>query len=460
MAKQNKKVVKFHKVSQLNIGVVIFLIIFIYLLYNIYQYFTTEQIAIYEVSQGTITQNHVYTGLILREEKVYHADYAGYITYYNKDATKIGVGDFVYSIDETGNFYRDIRAKNDGQLFSNKESYEDLEKTASNYVNNYCDQDFYQVYDFQYDMEAELMEAVNENALSSLETSSGNYSGLHIARASEPGIIVYNADGLENTTVENFTADAFGQPSHAKTNLMAREQVNTGDLAYKLITSEIWDLVIPISQKLATKLSDESNVKVSFKKNNSTAWGASQIISRDNATYLVLTFQNSGLRYAPDRYLEVELLLSDITGLKIPNTALTEKSFFLIPKEYLTKGGSNNANGVTRRYENKDGETITEFSSVVVAEETNDMYYVAGDELSEEDVILKTNSNETFTLQEQASLQGVYNINRGYTVFRKIEILYQNEEYAIINTGTSYGISLYDHIALDASEINENQIIQ
>ena len=105
MAKQNKKVVKFHKVSQLNIGVVIFLIIFIYLLYNIYQYFTTEQIAIYEVSQGTITQNHVYTGLILREEKVYHADYAGYITYYNKDATKIGVGDFVYSIDETGKFY-------------------------------------------------------------------------------------------------------------------------------------------------------------------------------------------------------------------------------------------------------------------------------------------------------------------------------------------------------------------
>ncbi len=199
---------------------------------------------------------------------------------------------------------------------------------------------------------------------------------------------------------------------------------------------------------------------MSFKKNNSTAWGASQIISRDNETYLVLTFQNSGLRYAPDRYLEVELLLSDITGLKIPNTALTEKSFFLIPKEYLTKGGSNNANGVTRRYENEEGKTITEFSSVVVAEETNDMYYVAGDELSEEDVILKTDSNETFTLQEQASLQGVYNINRGYTVFRKIEILYQNEEYTIINTGTSYGISLYDHIALDASEINENQIIQ
>ena len=43
----------------------IFLIIFIYLVYNIFQYFTTEQIAVYEVSQGTITQNNIYTGTIL-----------------------------------------------------------------------------------------------------------------------------------------------------------------------------------------------------------------------------------------------------------------------------------------------------------------------------------------------------------------------------------------------------------
>ena len=54
MAKKNKKIVKFHRVSQINIGVIIFLIIFIYLLYNVYVYFTTERVAVYEVSQGTI----------------------------------------------------------------------------------------------------------------------------------------------------------------------------------------------------------------------------------------------------------------------------------------------------------------------------------------------------------------------------------------------------------------------
>ena len=113
-----------------------------------------------------------------------------------------------------------------------------------------------------------------------------------------------------------------------------------------------------------------------------------------------------------------------------------------------------------RRYENEDGKTITEFASVVVAEETEEMYYIDGSELSAGDTILKMNSSETFILREQKALQGVYNINRGYAVFRKIEVLYQNEEYTIVDTGTNFGISLYDHIALDASAISENQLIQ
>lgn len=113
-----------------------------------------------------------------------------------------------------------------------------------------------------------------------------------------------------------------------------------------------------------------------------------------------------------------------------------------------------------RRYENEEGETVTEFASVVVAEETEEMYYIDGNDISAGDVILKMDSNETFILREQKPLQGVYNINRGYAVFRKVEILYQNEEYTIVNTGTNFGISLYDHIALDASAITEHQLIQ
>ena len=88
MANKNKKIIKFHKASQFNIGVIIFLIILIYMLYNIFQYFTRERVAVYEVTQGTIAQDNMFTGVILREEKIYSTDSSGYISYYNKDATK------------------------------------------------------------------------------------------------------------------------------------------------------------------------------------------------------------------------------------------------------------------------------------------------------------------------------------------------------------------------------------
>ena len=38
-------------------------------------------------------------------------------------------------------------------------------------------------------------------------------------------------------------------------------------------------------------------------------------------------------------------------------------------------------------------------------------------------------------------------------------MIYQNEEYAIVETGTSYGVALYDHIALDGKSIKENQLV-
>ena len=458
MANKNKKIIKFHKASQFNIGVIIFLIILIYMLYNIFQYFTMERVAVYEVTQGTIAQDNMFTGVILREEKIYSTDSPGYISYYNKDATKVGVNSYVYSVDATGNFYHELMAKNDGMLFADKGAYHELEKTAEEYVLNYTDENFYQAYTFQYDMQAKLMETISANALSNMGASDSQ--GLHAVRAPEPGIVVYNTDGLEDVNLENFTEDIFDKSAHVKTNLMAREQVSSGDVAYKLITSEIWDLLIPIDKELATELADETSVKVKFKKDNSTAWGSSKILNRNGASYLALTFQSSGLRFATDRYLEIELMMSDTSGLKIPNTSLTEKSFFIIPKEYLTKGGADDSNGVMCQYENEDGEAVPKFVAVAVAEEINDMCYIAAEELTAGDIILKTDSSETYALDKQESLQGVYNINRGYAVFRKVEILFQNEEYSIVATGTKYGISLYDHIALEAAKIQENEIIQ
>ena len=58
-----------------------------------------------------------------------------------------------------------------------------------------------------------------------------------------------------------------------------------------------------------------------------------------------------------------------------------------------------------------------------------------------------------------ASLQGVYNINKGYTVFRQIEVLAQSYEFYTIRKNMNYGLSVYDHIVLNASVIEDEGVL-
>ena len=66
---------------------------------------------------------------------------------------------------------------------------------------------------------------------------------------------------------------------------------------------------------------------------------------------------------------------------------------------------------------------------------------------------------ETYDLSKIVELQGVFNINKGYAVFKRIEILCENDEYYIIDTGTSNGLYNYDHIVLVGSSVKENEIV-
>ena len=67
------------------------------------------------------------------------------------------------------------------------------------------------------------------------------------------------------------------------------------------------------------------------------------------------------------------------------------------------------------------------------------------------DVLIMPGSEERFTVGPTASLEGVYNINKGYAVFKQIDIIEDNEEFVTVRKGTRYGLSVYDHILLDGS---------
>ena len=77
----------------------------------------------------------------------------------------------------------------------------------------------------------------------------------------------------------------------------------------------------------------------------------------------------------------------------------------------------------------------------------------------EGDALINTDTGEKYVIGETDTLEGVYCINKGYAVFRRIEILDENEEYAIVSKNTTYGLSRYDHIVRNADKVKEEDIL-
>ena len=286
-----------------------------------------------------------------------------------------------------------------------------------------------------------------------------NASLVNMCRAPQTGIIVYSIDGYEALTPETITAEVFDQTTYTKTQLISNELIATGDPIYKLSTNEDWSLVIPLEPERAEELLAEEYVQVKFLKNQEKSWAQVSTVSNESGTYGVLTLNNSMLTFCTDRYVDIELITEEESGLKIPNSSIVEKEFFIVPQEYVTKNGKDEY-GVLREAYTEEGEPTTEVVNVSIYNSTEEEYYIDGSALRIGDYIIKPESTEKYAISKRGTLVGVYNINKGYADFKQIVLLYQNDEYAIVKSNTEYGLNVYDYIVLDAASVEENDFIK
>ena len=163
------------------------------------------------------------------------------------------------------------------------------------------------------------------------------------------------------------------------------------------------------------------------------------------------------IRYAEERYLDLELILEDESGLKIPKSSVVTKKFYTVPKDYLTSGGNSSGTGVLV-YISKDQ---SQFQSVEVyySDEESNLVYLDYDAFDSNTVLKKPDSSETYELTKTKKLKGVYNINKGYAIFRQVQILCESDEYYIVASGQDYGLTNYDHIALYGDSVRTDDVV-
>lgn len=169
----NHKIVRYRRPKNINVGMIIFAIIFVYMSFSVYTYLKREKVQVYEVVEGSIVNEKAYTGIILREESTKYTDRAGYINYYTREGKRAGVGTCIYSIDEMGSVSGFLAEHPEVGAALSEENLLDLKKQLTSYSLAYTDENFRSVYDRKYSLEAQVLEYANFNTLDNLDEPDG-----------------------------------------------------------------------------------------------------------------------------------------------------------------------------------------------------------------------------------------------------------------------------------------------
>lgn len=463
-ANKTEKVKKYRKPLNLNIGMVIFAGIFVYVVVCVVIYFQTSHIVRYQVQEGSLATNNIYHGVAIREENVVYTTSTGYVNYYAREGERVAKNDLVYVVDETGRLNEELEGLNMGENSLSERELAEFRNEIVNFVHGFDTYNFEKTYDFKYSLKNTVLKLANVSMLQSISdlNSTTGTNIINYSNAPSSGIVAYWVDGLEELTPQDVTADLLEEKDYEKKQFISNSLVAVGDPAYKLTTSENWSLVIPVEAERGAELLEEDYVKVRFLKNQYESWGKVNLLTNaDGNTYLQLTFNNSMVSFISDRFLDVELIVEDETGLKIPVSSIVQKEFFLIPEEFVIPGGNNGGESVMRQCYLEDGTISSEVLEIDVYnfDEENREYYVDSSILDVGDTLYKQDGQETYSVSKRATLIGVYNMNKGYADFKQISILYKNDEYAIVRPNTKYGLSVYDYIVLNADSVSDDQFI-
>ena len=471
---------RLRKVAGLNIGTIMFGILFIYMSFSAILYFTTTHIESYQVTSGPLSRNETYTGLAIREETVCTAPSSGYITYYAREGSKINASGAVYGLSST--------KKSTSTASLTTEELLKIRSDMMSFSKGFNSSKFNNTYSFKYELKGNILQYAESENSSSAPLTSDEYDGSDdssednitnsnvyagnesICQSQSDGIILYSTDNYEGKTIDTVTAEDFDQNSYHETDLKTSDSVQSGDDVYTIITDERWSLLIPLSDKQAEKLKDRSTIRVKFLKDDMTQNGDFSIITIDGGKYGQIDFNKGLIRYASDRFLDIELVTNTVVGLKIPLSSIVTKDFYVVPSRMATT--QNNETGFMLASGSKDSGTFKSVSIYASVEDTSVsklatdgsedqpmIYYIDKSSFKEGDALIDPDTGEKYIIGETDTLDGVYCINKGYAVFRRIEILDQNEEYAIVSKNTSYGLARYDHIVRNADKVKEEDIL-
>ncbi len=462
MQNKGNKIKKFKTRRRLNIGQIIFIILFIYLFVMVISYVRRDKVRFYEVVTGGMVQDTGHRGLIFREESVQYAPSAGSVNYFVREARHVAVGSKIYSIDGTGSLTKFMKDNGLDGLHISDEDLRKIKNDLSAFSASYRDGAFSAVYDKKYLLHAAMLEYANLSSLESLEEKLKE-ENIAYTQVTSPatGLVSFIIDGMEDLQPDSVQQSSFDETKYSSAHIKAGSKVDAGMAVYKLITAEDWSLIFPLREEDLQLYGDKTKLQIRFTAENLEAKADySTFTGSDGRQYGRLDFDKYLVHFTGERYIDFEIESGKASGLKIPKRAVFEKEFYRVPLAYAVKGGNSTDIGFNKEVYGESGTSI-EFTTVGIYGLDAEYYYIsmAEDSAIQAGDYLLSPSGERYQVGDKGSLSGVYNINKGYAVFKKIDVITSNDEYYTIEKGTKYGLNVYDHILINPENVNENDFV-
>ena len=305
MAQGKDNVVRFRRPKTVNIGVIICIIIFIYVMFHLYTFLTTEQITVYEVAQGTIVANDTYQAVAIRDEEIIYSDRSGYLYYYGKNRSRVGVRSLVYGVDTTGALADIMGNAGSEQVSFSPEQLKGLLGDINSYCNDYDPSDFQRIYTFKNNL-ADSLELIYSQQLAEeyrdAMSQAAASNTLINYNAPYSGVLMFGLDGYEGLTVNDITPELFETIGSGYQNLRAQGQVEANTPVYKMIRSDDWQLVIRLDEAAKARIGDSTAIEILFTEDEASTWATCEQVNIAGEDYLVLSLDDSVERYADCKY--------------------------------------------------------------------------------------------------------------------------------------------------------------
>lgn len=182
---QSSNIKVYQKKKHLNIGIIIFGVIFIYLVVTVLMYLTEKHISVYEVREGSILKDNSYTGLAIRNETVIRSEDNGYVNYFVSAGSKVGAKTQIYSLSDHKLQFESKSGKS--QKLTSVEQNNIRQKTQT-FCENYSDESFGDVYTLKSNISNVLDGKSNQNRQTQLAAlTDADTDGLHVFSADSDG---------------------------------------------------------------------------------------------------------------------------------------------------------------------------------------------------------------------------------------------------------------------------------